>query len=390
MIGFDWNLSVKSSVWASCEAADETRENAEKRDLFRRCILHTERGGRWFSSFPDQLPGFPVWVRLLTMLVIVVGAFILAMLPGMGTATEVAGGADDSRATDAGATYAFSLANVQAIAISLDRGAVTFETAAVGSTSTDLAIVVSQSVASAAESSLSSLSTVVTLDESTGVLAVTGTWSGGVEAAHAAPCATLQLTIPRDAALSIDSVEVTIGAAGAGFGTDDSSDLSHALSTPWLGFAAPVGDITWRGDSSSTSTAASFDRVSLATVEGSIAATDLRAVEVSAASDHGASISLTAVSAHVMTIASGVAAIDAEIVVTGSAAAGVPGSALGGGWLAVSTASASSVRLSIDSGATEATVVEVDCGTVASESGATCMLEGMDTAIVTRLGLDPF
>jgi hypothetical protein len=351
-------LSVKSSVWASCEAADETRENAEKRDLFRRCILHTERGGRWFSSFPDQLPGFPVWVRLLTMLVIVVGAFILAMLPGMGTATEVAGGADDSRATDAGATYAFSLANVQAIAISLDRGAVTFETAAVGSTSTDLAIV------------------------------VTGTWSGGVEAAHAAPCATLQLTIPRDAALSI--VEVTIGAAGAGFGTDDSSDLSHALSTPWLGFAAPVGDITWRGDSSSTSTAASFDRVSLATVEGSIAATDLRAVEVSAASDHGASISLTAVSAHVMTIASGVAAIDAEVVVTGSAAAGVPGSALGGGWLAVSTASASSVRLSIDSGATEATVVEVDCGTVASESGATCMLEGMDTAIVTRLGLDPF
>jgi hypothetical protein len=324
------------------------------------------------------------------MLVIVVGAFILAMLPGMGTATEVAGGADDSRATDAGATYAFSLANVQAIAISLDRGAVTFETAAVGSTSTDLAIVVSQSVASAAESSLSSLSTVVTLDESTGVLAVTGTWSGGVEAAHAAPCATLQLTIPRDAALSIDSVEVTIGAAGAGFGTDDSSDLSHALSTPWLGFAAPVGDITWRGDSSSTSTAASFDRVSLATVEGSIAATDLRAVEVSAASDHGASISLTAVSAHVMTIASGVAAIDAEVVVTGSAAAGVPGSALGGGWLAVSTASASSVRLSIDSGATEATVVEVDCGTVASESGATCMLEGMDTAIVTRLGLDPF
>jgi hypothetical protein len=322
------------------------------------------------------------------MLVIVVGAFILAMLPGMGTATEVAGGADDSRATDAGATYAFSLANVQAIAISLDRGAVTFETAAVGSTSTDLAIVVSQSVASAAESSLSSLSTVVTLDESTGVLAVTGTWSGGVEAAHAAPCATLQLTIPRDAALSI--VEVTIGAAGAGFGTDDSSDLSHALSTPWLGFAAPVGDITWRGDSSSTSTAASFDRVSLATVEGSIAATDLRAVEVSAASDHGASISLTAVSAHVMTIASGVAAIDAEVVVTGSAAAGVPGSALGGGWLAVSTASASSVRLSIDSGATEATVVEVDCGTVASESGATCMLEGMDTAIVTRLGLDPF
>eukprot|EP01043_Picozoa_sp_COSAG02_P061543 COSAG02_NODE_8295_length_2628_cov_3.062475_2_plen_404_part_00 len=312
------------------------------------------------------------------MLVIIAAAGVVAVLPSMDTASHV--GATNSRKMGAAATHSFPVESVRAIAISLDRGKVTLA-AGSGSSSTDVAISVTHSVAPTAESSLSALSTSVKLDESTGVLVITGVWSGGVEDAFAAPAAELQLEIPRSLSIDALSVEVQIGTAGAGFGAQSIGD--QALSMPWRGFTAPAGDIVWKGDDSTR-----FGRVSLATVEGSITATDLQAVEFSAASDHGASISLKRVSAHILTVVSGVAAIDAEVVVTGQdawpAAASTrgiqwvaPHSKRAGGWLVLSTVSASSVRLSLEPNtgghsATGATAVEVDCG---SRTGATCTLE---------------
>ena len=240
LVGF----AVKSAVWASCQAADAERENAAKRDLFRRCISHTERGSRWLSSFPDQLPGCPGWVRLLTMLLVIVAASAVAMLPGIDVASHLE--STDSRAMGAEETHSFSRESVRAIAISLDRGEVTLDVAGVDSTSADVVILVSHSVASTAESSLSALKTSVELEESTGVLAITGMWNGGAEDAFAAPSAALQLTIPQPSlAETLLSVEVQIGAMDAGFGPQSRGD--QAPSRPWRGFAAPAGDIVLKG-----------------------------------------------------------------------------------------------------------------------------------------------
>lgn len=377
-------FAVKSSVWASCKAADEERENAQKRDVFRRCISQTERGGRWVSSFPDQLPGCPGWVRLLTMLLITLAAVVVAMLPGMEAASHL--DSTDSRAMGEALAYSFPLESVRAIAISIDRGEVILDVGGgAGASSADVAISVSHSVAPTAESSLPLLSTSVKLDESTGVLSIIGVWTGDVADAFAAPSAALQLQIPVDEDSSSTetlSVEVQIGTVGAGLGAQSSND--EAFSTPWQGFTAPVGDIVWNGETSMV-----FGRVSLATVEGSITVADLQAVEFSAVSGHGALISLKGTSAHILTVASGVAAIDAEVTATGldfwpaTARQGriqwvTPHSTHAGGWLAMSTASAPSVRLSLGSGMggksgfAGATVVEVECG---SRNGATCMIE---------------
>ena len=384
----DGRILQKSSVWSSLQAADEEREAAENRDLCRRCISKTESGGRWLSSFPDQLPGFPIWVRLLTMTATVIAAFVLAMLPGMDTAAQV--GNTGARVTDADVPYSFPLADVKAIAISLDRGAVAVQTVATaGSSSTDVSVVVSHSVGPGADGGLTSLVTVATLDENTGVLLITGTWSGGVEWAFAAPSASLQLVIPASDSTRTLSVEVAIGATGGGVGPDGSSDL--ALSTAWSGCVAPAGEIVWKGDSS----ADTYGRVSLATVEGSIAVSGLRAVQFTAASDHGASIALTAVEAHIMNVASGVAAVDADVIVTGQsswpAAAGAEGiqwvapsggsGSSAGGRLVLSTATAASVRLKIGaaiggSTANAKAIVVVECG---SGVQAICTLEVPDT-----------
>lgn len=377
------NFAVKSSVWASCQAADAERENAEKRDLFRRCIAHTERGGRWLTSLPDQLPGCPRWVRLLTMFLGIVVAGVVAMLPGMDTAVHVELG---SRTVATDATYSFPLHSVRAIAVSLDRGKVTFDVAGTDSSSGDVAISVLHSVGPTAESSLSALSTTVKLDESSGVLTIIGVWDGGAEDAFAAPAAELALQLNVPSSLSTDalSIEVRIDNVGTGFAPHSSGD--QALSIPWRGFVAPEGDIIWEGDFSST-----FGRVSLSTIEGSITAKNLRAVEISAASDHGTSISLERVAAHILTVASGVATIDAEVVEirgrvswpTDGIQLVAPDSTRAGGLVTLSTASASSVRLRLGSGMGDqsgrdgATTVEVDCGT---RIGATCTLEVPDSS----------
>eukprot|EP01043_Picozoa_sp_COSAG02_P011883 COSAG02_NODE_445_length_22163_cov_55.680611_10_plen_403_part_00 len=313
------------------------------------------------------------------MFVVIAAAGVVAVLPGMETASHM--DPTNSRKMDAAATHSFPVESVRAIAISFDCGKVTLGATGAGSSSTDVAISVTHSVASTAESSLSALATSVRLDDSTGVLAITGVWNGGVEDVFAAPAAELQLEIPRSLSIDTLSVEVRIGTVGTRFEAQSSGD--QALSMPWQGFAAPTGDIVWKGDASMK-----LGRVSLATVEGSITATDLEAVEISVASDHGASISLKRVSAHILTIASGAAAIDAEVSVTPQESWPVavsaveiqwvaPHSKRAGGWLALSTVSASSVRLSLESStggrsAASATAVEVDCG---SRSGATCILE---------------
>ena len=314
------------------------------------------------------------------MLLVIAAAVVVAMLPAMNTAARV--DSTDSRSMGAYTSHSFPLESVRAIAISLARGKVTLDAAGADASSADVAISVLHSVASTAESSLSALSTSVKLDDSTGVLTITVVWNGGVEDAFAAPSAEVLLEIPRSLSTETLSVEVKIGNVDAGFGLQSSG--AQALSIPWRGFGDPVGDIVWKGDSSKR-----FGRVSLATMEGSITVTDLRAVEISAASDHGASISLKRVSAHILTVVSGVAAIDAEVTVTGQdawpAAARIhgiqwvaPRSTKAGGWLSVSTASASSVRLSLgsdmggQSGRAGAAALEVDCG---SRSGATCTLE---------------